>query len=55
MDAAAVPPSATSIPVENETSRWYAYIDMTPQAEALYKFIERTIDSQPKAAPQPAY
>ena len=31
--------------VENETSRWYAYIDMTPQAEALYKFIEQTIDT----------
>ncbi len=32
--------------VENETSRWYAYIDMTPQAEALYKFIEQTIDTE---------
>ena len=32
--------------VENKTSRWYAYIDMTPQAEALYKFIERTIDTE---------
>jgi hypothetical protein len=32
--------------VENETSRWYAYIDMTPQAEALYKFIEHTIDTE---------
>lgn len=32
--------------VENETSRWYAYIDMTPQAEALYRFIEQTIDAE---------
>jgi Fic/DOC family len=32
--------------VENETSRWYAYIDMTPQAEALYRFIEQTIDTE---------
>ena len=32
--------------VENETSKWYAYIDMTPQAGALYKFIEHTIDTE---------
>ncbi len=32
--------------VENDTFRWYAYIDMTPQAEALYKFIEQTIDTE---------
>lgn len=32
--------------VENETFRWYAYIDMTAQAEALYKFIEQTIDKE---------
>ncbi len=32
--------------VENETSTWYAYIDMTAQAEALYKFIEHTIDTE---------
>ncbi|RKZ13147.1 cell filamentation protein Fic [bacterium] len=32
--------------VENETLRWYAYIDMTTQAEALYKFIEQTIDTE---------
>jgi len=30
--------------VENDTARWYAYIDMTPQAEALYRFIEHTIN-----------
>jgi hypothetical protein len=32
--------------VENETARWYAYIDMTPQAEALFRFIEHTIDTE---------
>ncbi len=32
--------------VENETSTWYAYIDMTPQAEALFRFIEHTIDTE---------
>ena len=32
--------------VENETSRWYACIDMTPQAEALYRFIEHAIDTE---------
>ena len=30
--------------VHNDTARWYAYIDMTPQAEALFQFIEHTID-----------
>jgi hypothetical protein len=32
--------------VENETSKWYAYIDMTAQAEALYAFIKHTIDTE---------
>jgi hypothetical protein len=32
--------------VLNDTSRWYRYIDMTPQAEALFWFIERTIDEE---------
>ncbi|MBI2191966.1 MAG: Fic family protein [Planctomycetes bacterium] len=32
--------------VENDTVRWYAYIDMTPQAEALFRFIECTIDTE---------
>ncbi|MGX9366509.1 Fic family protein [Desulfoplanes sp. PS50] len=31
--------------VQNETATWYRYIDMTPQAEALYTFIDRTIDT----------
>ena len=30
--------------VHNDTARWYRYIDMTPQVEALFKFIDRTID-----------
>lgn len=32
--------------VHNETASWYRYIDMTPQAEALFKFIERTISTE---------
>ena len=32
--------------VENDTARWYRYIDMTPQAESLFRFIERTIDTE---------
>jgi hypothetical protein len=32
--------------VQNETARWYAYIDLTPQAEALSQFIEYTIDTE---------
>ena len=31
--------------VHNGTATCYAYIDMTPQAEALYRFIEQTIDT----------
>jgi hypothetical protein len=32
--------------VENSTARWYAYIDMTSQAEALFRFIQHTIDAE---------
>ncbi len=32
--------------VRNDTARWYRYMDMTPQAEALFRFIERTIDAE---------
>ncbi|MDZ7583099.1 MAG: Fic family protein [Deltaproteobacteria bacterium] len=32
--------------VHNETAIWYRYIDMTPQAEALFRFIEQTIDTE---------
>ena len=32
--------------VHNDTAGWYRYIDMTPQAEALFGFIERTIDAE---------
>jgi len=29
--------------VHNDTARWYRYMDMTPQAEALFSFVEETI------------
>ena len=29
--------------VQNDVAKWYAYIDMTAQAEALFRFIERTV------------
>ncbi len=32
--------------VHNDTAVLYRYIDMTPQAEALFAFIERTIDTE---------
>jgi hypothetical protein len=32
--------------VENDTARWYRYIDMTPQVEAIFQFIDRTIDTE---------
>ncbi len=32
--------------VGNDTAIWYRYIDMTPQAEALFRFVERTIDTE---------
>lgn len=32
--------------VNNDTAVWYRYIDMTPQAEALFAFIENTIDTE---------
>jgi hypothetical protein len=32
--------------VVSDTRRWYAYIDMTPEAEALFRFIESTIDTE---------
>ena len=32
--------------VHNDTAGWYRYIDMTPQAEALFGFIDRTIDAE---------
>ena len=31
--------------VHNETALWYRYIDMTPQSEALFRFIEQTIET----------
>ncbi len=32
--------------VHNDTSRLYRYIDMTPQVEALFRFIDQTIDTE---------
>lgn len=32
--------------VGNDTADWYRYIDMTAQAEALFRFIERTIETE---------
>ncbi len=32
--------------IQNETALWYRYIDMTPQAEALFSFVETTIDTE---------
>lgn len=32
--------------VHNDTVRWYRYIDMTPQAEALFHFIDKAIDTE---------
>jgi hypothetical protein len=32
--------------VRNDTATWYRYIDMTAQAEALFRFIEQTINTE---------
>ncbi len=32
--------------VKNETARWYQYMDMTTQAEALYEFVVKTIEEE---------
>jgi Fic family protein len=32
--------------IHNETAIWYRFIDMTPQAEALFRFIDQTIDTE---------
>jgi len=32
--------------VHNDTAIWYRYVDMTPQAEALFRFIDQTIDGE---------
>ena len=32
--------------IKNDTAIWYRYIDMTPQAEALFQFIDQTIDTE---------
>jgi hypothetical protein len=32
--------------VHNDTARWYRYMDLTPQTEALFRFIDQTIDTE---------
>jgi len=32
--------------VHNDTAWWYSYVDMTFQAEALFRFIEQTINKE---------
>ena len=32
--------------VHNDTGKWYRYIDMTPQVEALFRFTDQTIDTE---------
>jgi len=32
--------------VNNDTAKWYRYVDMTSQAEALFKFIDHTIGTE---------
>ena len=32
--------------INKDTAKWYRYIDMTPQAEALFHFIDQTIDTE---------
>ncbi|MFH1150737.1 MAG: Fic family protein [Actinomycetota bacterium] len=39
--------------VLNDTAAWYRFIDMTAQAEALFRFIEQTIDEE--LAPELSY
>jgi hypothetical protein len=33
-------------PAVDETAVWYRYIDMTPKAEAHFRFIQQTIDTE---------
>lgn len=32
--------------VTSDTDKWYAYMDMTPQAEALFRFADRTVRTE---------
>ncbi len=32
--------------VANDTAHWYQFMDMTPQAEALYKFVTKTLEEE---------
>jgi len=38
--------------VKNETARWYQYIDITTQAEALFEVTTKTIDEELAAMEQ---
>ncbi len=40
--------AAGRMTVQGDTARWYRYIDMTPQAEALFRFIAKTIEVELK-------
>lgn len=52
MEAGAVPPVIYTLEqdgrlaVHNDTAIWYRYIDLTIQAEALFRFIDQTIDTE---------
>ena len=35
-----------NLTVKNDTARWYGYMDMTTQAEALYDFVTKTIEEE---------
>lgn len=37
---------AGKMTVENETACWYQYMDMTVQSEALYEFVNKTIENE---------
>lgn len=32
--------------VRNDTAKWYRYVDMTSQVEALFRFVEQTVDTE---------
>lgn len=36
----------TSLTVQNDTANGYRFIDLTPQTEALFRFVEQTIDTE---------
>ena len=32
--------------IQNDTAKWYRHVDITPQAESLFRLIEQTIDTE---------